>query len=92
MAYIFEVVEEVGDGFPLGVGKDIIVVDFGAAWIEQRDSSAIVQERMRRQRELSEESLLTPATGEQFATQVGHAASTRPQQARRSWWRWEEGW
>lgn len=30
-AYVFEVGEEIGDGFPLRVGEDIIVVDFGAA-------------------------------------------------------------
>ena len=30
--YIFEVVEQIGDGFALRVGEDVVVVDFRAAY------------------------------------------------------------
>lgn len=36
MQYVFEVVEEVGDSFAFRVGKDIVVVDFGAACMVPR--------------------------------------------------------
>ena len=35
--YILEVIEEIGDGFSFAVGKDIVVVDFRAAWKRRRE-------------------------------------------------------
>lgn len=41
MQYIFEVVEEVRDSLALGVGEDIVVVDFRAAWVRMQQSAQV---------------------------------------------------
>lgn len=35
VTYVLEIVEEVGDRFALGIGKDIIIVDFRAACMQR---------------------------------------------------------
>lgn len=42
LQYVFEVVQKVGDGFALGIGEDIVVVDFGAAcWCAWQLATAV---------------------------------------------------
>jgi hypothetical protein len=74
--YIFEVVQEVCDGFALRICKYVFVVDFRTTWWGDVRLARVSRQgsayRTMRREMLTE---LTSTAREQFATEIGHAGA-----------------